>query len=258
MTLATLFDFPFEDRRKLTYWSDMFMNQPGHGPVKSWEHKTQAIFECFASFEALWNERVQKAEPNIDLITMLIQHPETRNMSREQYHGTVVLLIVGGNDTTRNTISGSVYALNKFPEQYEKLRANPALVTPMVSETIRWQTPLSHMSRVATRDIEIGGKTIKQGERVVMWYISGNRDESAIENPNAYIIDRARPRQHLSFGFGVHRCVGNRVAEMQLTIIWEEILKRFPEIKLVEEPVRTHSNFVHGYESMQVVIPARA
>jgi cytochrome P450 len=257
MTLATLFDFPFEDRRKLTYWSDMFMNQPGHGPVKSWEHKTQAIFECFAAFEALWNERAQKGEPNIDLITMLIQHPETRNMSREQYHGTVVLLIVGGNDTTRNTISGSVYALNKFPEQYDKLRANPALVTPMVSETIRWQTPLSHMSRVATRDIEIGGKTIKKGERVVMWYISGNRDDTVIENPNAYVIDRPRARQHLSFGFGVHRCVGNRVAEMQLTIIWEEILKRFPVIKLIEEPVRTYSNFVHGYESMQVVIPTR-
>ena len=258
MTLATLFDFPFEDRRKLTYWSDMFMNQPGHGPVKSWEHKTQSMMECFMTFEGLWNERVQRTEPNTDLISMMVHHPETRNMSREQYHGTVVLLIVGGNDTTRNTISGSVYALNKFPEQYDKLRANPALVTPMVSETIRWQTPLAHMSRVATRDIEIGGKTIKKGERVAMWYISGNRDESAIENPNAYIIDRARPRQHLSFGFGVHRCVGNRVAEMQLTIIWEEILKRFPVIKLVEEPVRTYSSFVHGYESMQVVIPARA
>ncbi|HET6474197.1 MAG TPA: cytochrome P450 [Pseudomonadales bacterium] len=258
MTLATLFDFPFEDRRKLTYWSDMFMNQPGHGPVKSWEHKTQAIFECFAAFEALWNERATKGEPNIDLITMLINHPETRAMSREQYHGTVVLLIVGGNDTTRNTISGSIYALNKYPDQYDKLRANPELVTPMVSETIRWQTPLAHMSRVATRDIEVGGKTIKKGDRVVMWYLSGNRDDSAVENPNAYIIDRARPRQHLSFGFGVHRCVGNRVAEMQLTIIWEEILKRFPVIKLVEEPVRTYSNFVHGYESMQVVIPARA
>ncbi len=234
MTLATLFDFPFEDRRKLPHWSDMIMNQPGHGPVKSWEHKAQAMMECFMTFEGLWNERIQQAEPNTDLISMLVHHPETRNMSREQYHGTVVLLIVGGNDTTRNTISGSVYALNKFPEQYDKLRANPALVTPMVSETIRWQTPLAHMSRVATRDIEIGGKTIKKGERVVMWYISGNRDDSAIENPNAYIIDRARPRQHLSFGFGVHRCVGNRVAEMQLTIIWEEILKRFPVIKLVD------------------------
>ncbi len=257
MTLATLFDFPFEDRRKLTYWSDMFMNQPGHGPVKSWQHKAEAVMECFGSFESLWNQRLER-EPNIDLISMLIHNPETRQMSREQYHGTVVLLIVGGNDTTRNTISGSVYWLNKNPDQYDKLRADPSLVPNLVSETIRYQTPLAHMSRVATRDIEIGGKLIKAGDRVVMWYISGNRDPAAIENPDIYDITRPRPRHHMSFGFGIHRCVGNRVAEMQLTIIWEEILKRFPVIEVIGEPVRTFSSFVHGYESMQVVIPARA
>ena len=257
MTLATLFDFPFEERRKLPWWSDMFMNLPGHGPVESWQQKGEAIWECFNAFQELWNQRVN-AEPGIDLISMLAHNPATRNMEMEEYQGTVVLLIVGGNDTTRNTISGSVYALNKNSDQYDKLRADPDLILPMVSETIRWQTPLAQMSRVATRDIQIGGKTIRKGDRVVMWYISGNRDEAKVENPNAFIIDRERPRQHMSFGFGIHRCVGNRVAEMQLTIIWEEILKRFPRIELVGEPVRTYSSFVHGYESMRVVIPARA
>ena len=257
MTLATLFDFPFEQRRKLTWWSDMFMNQPGHGPVESWEQKAQASLDCFGAFEELWNERVG-AEPDTDLISMLIQNPDTSTMSRAQYHGTVVLLIVGGNDTTRNTISGSVYWLNKNPGEYDKLRANPELITPMVSETIRYQTPLAHMTRVATRDVALGGKTIKAGDRVVMWYISGNRDEAVIADPDVYDIERERPRHHMSFGFGVHRCVGNRVAEMQLTIIWEEILRRFPVIELIGEPERNYSSFVHGYESMQVVIPARA
>ena len=256
MTLATLFDFPFEQRRKLPYWSDMIMNQPGHGPVETWEQKGMAMFECFNSFQELWNQRVN-AEPASDLISMLAHNPATRNMPMETYQGNVVLLIVGGNDTTRNTITGSVYNLNKNPDQYAKLRANPDLVTSMVSETIRFQTPLAHMSRVATRDVELNGKTIRKGDRVVMWYISGNRDEEHIENPNAYIIDRERPRQHMSFGFGVHRCVGNRVAELQLTIIWEEILKRFPEIKVVGEPVLNWSAFVHGFETLPVIIPTR-
>ena len=256
MTLATLFDFPFEQRRKLPWWSDMIMNMPGHGPVESWEQKGAAMMECFGAFHELWNQRVN-AEPGNDLISMLAHNPATRNMPMETYQGNVVLLIVGGNDTTRNTISGSVFALNKNPDQYAKLRANPDLILPMISETIRWQTPLAHMSRVATRDVELGGKTIRKGERVVMWYISGNRDETMIDNPNDFIIDRERPRQHMSFGFGIHRCVGNRVAEMQLTIIWEEILKRFPEIKVVGDPVLNWSAFVHGYESLPVIIPYR-
>jgi cytochrome P450 len=256
MTLATLFDFPFEERRKLTHWSDMMTNAPGHGPVQSWDHKRQELDDCFSSFRQLWNERVD-APPRFDLISMLAHGEATRNMDVNEFNGNLGLLIIGGNDTTRNTISGSVYALNRYPAQYAKLRENPALIPSMVSETIRWQTPLSHMRRMATQDFEFGGKTIRKDDSVVMWYVSGNRDDAVIENPEAYIIDRPRPRTHLSFGFGIHRCVGNRLAELQLTIIWEEILKRFPVIELAGEPTRTHSVFVKGYESLPVVIPRR-
>jgi cytochrome P450 len=256
MTLATLFGIPQEDRRKVTYWSDVVTAIPGGGLISSLEEKMSIMQEYFAYFTNVWNERVN-APPTGDLISMLAHAEATRNMEPREYHGNVVLLTVGGNDTTRNTISGSVLALNQNPDQYRKLRENPGLVPSMVSETIRWQTPLAHMRRTALQDIELEGKTIRKGDKVVMWYVSGNRDDTVIEEPDAYIIDRPRPRQHLSFGFGIHRCVGNRLAELQLTIIWEEILKRFPSIEMVGEPKRTFSTFVKGYEKLPVVIPTR-
>jgi cytochrome P450 len=255
MTLATLFDFPWEDRRKLTYWSDMATASKVSPLFVSDEHRREVLFECADYFMKLWNERVN-AEPKNDLISMLAHGPSTRNMDRMEFLGNLVLLIVGGNDTTRNTISGSVLALNENPDQYQKLCENPDLIPNMVSETIRWQTPLAHMRRNATRDVELGGKQIRKGEKVVMWYVSGNRDDEVIENPNAYLIDRARARQHLSFGFGIHRCVGNRLAELQLKIIWEEIMKRFSNIELTGEPSRVPSSFVKGYDRMPVRLHA--
>ena len=256
MTLATLFDMPQEDRRKLTYWSDVVTAVPGQGLIDTIEQKMEVFMEYHAYFTRLWNERVN-APPAGDLVSMLAHGEATRNMEPREYFGNVVLLTVGGNDTTRNTITGSVLALNQNPDQYAKLKANPGLIPSMVSETIRWQTPLAHMRRIATQDYVLGGKQIKKGDKVIMWYVSGNRDDEVIENPNAYIIDRERPRQHLSFGFGIHRCVGNRLAELQLRVIWEEILKRFPDIQVVEEPKRIYSTFVKGYAQMKVVIPTR-
>ena len=253
--LATLFDFPFEERRKLTYWSDVTTTIPGPGMlVETDDEKLAILMECLGVFTQLWNERVN-APPQCDLISMLAHGEATRNMSPMEYLGNVGLLIVGGNDTTRNTITGSVLALNQNPDEYAKLRDRPELIPSMVSETVRWQTPLAHMRRTATRDVEIGGKTIKKGDKVIMWYVSGNRDETVIENPNAYLIDRERPRQHLSFGFGIHRCVGNRLAEMQLRVVWEEILKRVPVIEVMGEPERVASPFVKGYHSLPVRIP---
>jgi cytochrome P450 len=254
--LATLFDFPFEERRKLTRWSDVATASPESGIIESEDARRAELMECAAYFTNLWNQRVN-SEPGNDLISMMAHSDATRNMEPMEYLGNLILLIVGGNDTTRNSISGGLYALNQNPDQYDKLRKNPGLITNMVPEIIRWQTPLAHMRRRALSDFELGGKQIKAGDKVVMWYVSGNRDEEVIENPNAFIIDRERPRHHMAFGFGIHRCVGNRLAEMQLRIVWEEVLKRFPTVEVVEEPRRVLSAFVKGYDYMAVRIPAR-
>jgi cytochrome P450 len=253
--LATLFDFPFEERRKLTRWSDVSTALPKGGIVDSAEQRRAEMDECAAYFTKLWNERVN-AEPRNDLISMMAHNEATRYMEPENLIGNIILLIVGGNDTTRNTMTGSVLALNENPQQYQKLRDNPALIDSMVPEVIRWQTPLAHMRRTALVDTELAGKTIRKGDRVVMWYVSGNRDEEVIERPNEFIIDRARPKIHLSFGFGIHRCVGMRLAELQLKIVWQEILKRFERIEVVGEPKRVYSSFVRGIESLPVRIPA--
>ena len=253
--LATLFDFPFEERRKLTRWSDVSTALPKGGIVDSEEQRRAEMDECAAYFTKLWNERVN-VEPRNDLISMMAHNEATRYMEPDNLMGNIILLIVGGNDTTRNTMSGSVLALNENPEQYKKLRDNPALIDSMVPEVIRWQTPLAHMRRTALVDTELNGKKIRKGDRVVMWYVSGNRDEEVIERPNEFIIDRARPKIHLSFGFGIHRCVGMRLAELQLKIVWQEILKRFKRIEVVGEPKRVYSSFVRGIESLPVRIPA--
>ena len=249
--LATLFDFPFEDRRKLTRWSDVATADEESGIIDSEEQRREELMECLAYFTELWNQRVN-AEPGNDLISMLAHGESTRNMEPMEYLGNLILLIVGGNDTTRNSISGGVLALNKYPDEYQKLRDNPSLIPSMVSEIIRWQTPLAHMRRRALEDTELGGKLIKKGDKVVMWYVSGNRDEEVIDRANEFIIDRPHARRHLSFGFGIHRCMGNRLAEMQLRIVWEEILQRFHTVEVVGEPVRVRSSFVKGFSELPV------
>lgn len=255
--LATLFDFPFEERYKLTYWSDVTTAIPGAGVVDTHEERWEALQECLAYFTRLRDERINKAGGN-DLVSMLAHGEATRNMPPMEFLGNILLLIVGGNDTTRNSISGGVLALNEFPQEYDKLRNDPSLIPNMVSEIIRWQTPLAYMRRTALVDTQLRDKTIRAGDKVVMWYASGNRDEEAIENANQFIIDRDKARQHLSFGFGLHRCMGNRLAEMQLRILWEEISTRFHKVEVTGEPRRVYSSFVNGFTHLPVTLHAKS
>ncbi len=248
--LATLFDFPFEERANLTRWSDIIA---GDSEVVSEEERYAAMMECLAAFLPLWDARKGYSD-GLDLITLLANGEATENMTPEELMGMLTLLIIGGNDTTRNSITGGVLALNTHPVEYEKLRADPSLISSMVPEIIRWQTPLAYMRRTVTQDTELGGKRLRAGDKVALWFVSGNRDESAVERANEFIIDRKNPRHHLSFGFGLHRCMGNRLAEMQLRIVWEEVMKRFSFVELVGDPVRIRSSFIRGYSELPVIL----
>lgn len=257
MMLATMFDWPFERRAELTRWSDIAIanvNDPD-APVHSEAERFEELKKMAEAMSVLFQERAQQP-PRFDLLSMLAHGAATKDLPPREFMGTLALLLVGGNDTTRNTMTGGLLALNQFPAEYEKLRRNPGLIEKMVSETIRFVTPVIHMRRTARVDTELGGQRIKAGDKVVIWYVSGNRDPESIENPDSFVIDRANPRQHLSFGFGVHRCVGNRLAELQLKILWEELLPRFPSIEVVGEAKRTYSNFIHGIRSLPVRIAA--
>jgi cytochrome P450 len=151
-------------------------------------------------------------------------------------------------------MSGGLMALVENPEQFELVSGRRELIPSLVSEIIRYQTPVLHMRRTARNDVEFAGRRISRGDKVVMWYISGNRDEEKIDRADQFIIDRAKPRQHLSFGAGIHRCVGDRLAEQQLRILWEEILQRNLRVEIVGAPQRLYSNFIRGIRALPVRI----
>ena len=255
MMLATLFDFPWQDRDKLTFWSDVAIanvDDPD-APVHSQEERMAELHDMAAYFADLWRQRAD-APPSFDLISMLARSEATRDMPQREFIGNIALLIVGGNDTTRNSMTGGVMFLHDNPDENRKLRADPDLIAGLVPEIIRYQTPVIHMRRTARSDVDLAGRRIAAGDKVVMWYVSGNFDEDAIDQPERFCVDRPKARRHLSFGAGIHRCVGDRLAEQQLRILWEEILRRGMEIAVEGPPQRIYSNFIRGIRSLPVRI----
>ncbi|WP_149359571.1 cytochrome P450 [Lolliginicoccus suaedae] len=258
--LATLVDYPYELRRELTVISDLASGVPGAtGGTSDLDEVFTQCRPILRRVMQLWEQKKARIEageaPGYDLFSLLLADENTKDMIERrpmEFLGNCVLLVIGGNDTTRNSMSGGVYALNKFPDEFAKLKANPKLIPNMVSEIVRWQTPLAYMARRANEDTVLGGQNIKKGDKLIMWYASANRDERHFDSPEKLIIDRKNARNHIAFGFGVHRCMGNRLAEMQLRILWEELLERFDDIKVVEEPEIVQSTFVRGYSKMMV------
>ena len=249
--LAILFDFPWEDRRKLTFWSDWAGDIEIAKDPELRKVRLQHMFECAAYFSNLWNGKVGK-EPTPDLISMMIHSDAMAEMDQHEFLGNLILLIVGGNDTTRNSMSAYAHGLDMFPDERAKLEANPGLIANTVQELIRWQTPLAHMRRLATQETELNGQRIREGDKVVLWYLSANRDESVFEDADRIIVDRPNARRHLAFGHGIHRCVGARLAEMQIGILLEEMAKRRMRVNVLREPERVAACFVHGYRKMPV------
>ncbi len=251
--LAILFGFPWEDRRLLTYWSDWSGDTELATVRELDEMRWDILGEMAAYFQSLWVERSQQ-EAGDDLISMMIHSEAMNHMRPEEFMGNLVLLIVGGNDTTRNTMSGIIHSFDKFPDQRELFEQNPDLIPNAVQECIRFQTPLAHMRRTCTEDTEVFGQQVKKGDKLVLWYISANRDEEVFENPDKLDITRENARRHLSFGYGIHRCVGARLAELQLKVLLEEMHKRRMRVTVTGEVERVRANFVHGFRKLEVEI----
>ena len=212
------------------------------------------LHEMAAYFQSLWIERTHDQNPGDDLISMMIHSESMNQMSPEEFMGNLVLLIVGGNDTTRNTMSGIIHAFDKFPDQRKLFEQDPSLIPNAVQECIRYQTPLAHMRRTCTEDTEQFGQKIKQGDKVVLWYLSANRDEEVFDNPDKLDITRDNARRQLSFGYGIHRCVGARLAELQLRILLEEMHKRRMRVHVAGDVERVRANFVHGFRKLEVEV----
>lgn len=252
--LAELFGVPESDGPKLFEWSNATVGEDDPELRVSDEYMKKCVLEMAGYAAGLWQQRLEN--PGADLISMLA-HSRVNGeaMTFPTYISTFILLVVGGNETTRNSISGGLLALSENPEERRKLLDDPSLIPSAVQEIVRWVSPVLHMRRTATEDTEIRGQKIKKGDKVVMWYASGNRDEEKWDDPFRFDVTRytkSNVATQLGFGAGQHFCLGSRLAELQLKVLFEELLRRFPDIHVSGPVRRMRSNFIYGLKEMPV------
>lgn len=249
--LATVLGFPWQDRHLLTFWSDWAGDMEAATIPELYQTRAEILGEMGGYFHHLWEER-RAAPPTRDLLSMMIHSESMSGMGQLEFMGNLALLIVGGNDTVRNSMSAIAFALDLFPDERVKLQADPGLIPNALHEIVRWHTPISHMRRTATTDCELGGARIAKGDKLALWYISANRDEKVFADPDALDLSRENARRHLAFGHGIHRCVGARLAELQLRILMEEMANRRIQANVAGRVERVPANFVHGFRSIEV------
>jgi cytochrome P450 len=255
LMLATLFAVPIEDRRKLTHWSDVMVSDldDPDAPFSTEEERRTHLKEFFSYMLDRVKER--RAEPpGFDIISIIAKSPQFENTSPGELVNALANFIVGGNDTTRNTMTGAIWAFDQFPEQLEKLRAEPALMTNAINELIRFQTPIIYQRRTATKDVVLRGQTIRKGDKVALWYLSANADECVFPDAEQLDIERPNVRRHLSFGTGPHRCIGAPLAELQLRIFLDELIARRMKIEVLAPPTRAYNIFANAITTLPVRI----
>ncbi len=249
--IAEMIGVPDEDRHKIFHWSNQMigLDDPEYG--NSLEVATAAAFEMYEYWDALGKER--RNERREDLITALVEAElGEKALTDLEIDVFLLLLAVAGNETTRNLISHGVHELSRHPEEKDRLQADPSLIPSAVEEMLRMATPVMHFRRTATKDTEVRGVEIKEGQKVLLWYISGNRDDEVFPDPDRFDAGRT-PNEHLGFGGGgPHFCLGANLARLEIRVMFEELFKRLPDLEITGPVPRLRSNFINGLKHMPV------